>query len=96
MTTGKSLNCSSRSFQSRIDELPTNSTPPAGRGSAASSAANAVNAASHRDGAIGASAVATTDGSAAQALKATVHRQASAAIRCLRGVNIRAGSGEKH
>jgi len=34
-----SSNCCSRSFQSRIDELPTNSTPP-GFGAAARSAAS--------------------------------------------------------
>ena len=47
ITTGRSLNWSSRSLQSRIDELPTNNTPPAGRGCVASSAAKAANVASH-------------------------------------------------
>src|SRR5512132_120422 len=59
MTTGRSLNCSSRSLHNRIEELPTNSTPPAGRGCAASSAANALNAASHGDEATAVSVDAT-------------------------------------
>src|SRR5579864_616343 len=78
MTTGRSLNWSSRLLQSRIDELPTNSTPPAGCGCATSSAANAAKAASHCGGAARVAAA----GSLAAAASNAAPARAKASSRC--------------
>src|SRR5689334_8599376 len=47
MTTGKAAKSLSRPSHSRIDELPTNSTPPGGGACFSSAAANAAIGASH-------------------------------------------------
>src|SRR6476660_1019959 len=55
MTTGSALNCVSRSSQSRIDELPRNSTPPGCNPCRWSASANAAMLSLHReDGGAGA------------------------------------------
>src|SRR5690349_6117287 len=79
MTTGRSLNCSWRSLQSRIDELPTNSTPPAGCGCDASSSANAANACSHGEP-FGASAAGVDGAPAAWAAKVRALNSAQANV----------------
>src|SRR5204863_438910 len=49
MTSGSALNCVSRSSQSRIEELPTNKTPPGGTFWRRSAAANAAMLSFHRE-----------------------------------------------
>jgi hypothetical protein len=71
MTTGKAAKSLSSPSHSRIDELPTNSTPPGGGACLSSAAAKAASGASHM------AVVAGASGEAAQTKVGTANNSAS-------------------